>query len=254
MQANRFSLLRQSLPYAIFIVILVFSASCGPKFEEMTAQQIHEYGEGEFGDENYQNALDAYNALIDLYPFSIHVTEAELRSADCHYMRRHWTEAEAAYQAFFKRHPNHPRIDHVIFRIGMCNYKQKLAVDRDLDFTHRAEAAFSSVTSQHPESEHYQEAQERLAEVRHDLAKRERYVARHYWREKEYFASFKRWERIIRLYSDTEYFGEALYYGALCLLELDEQVDARRYLRLLLKKFPEGKYAEKAKELLSQLE
>ena len=233
----------------IFILMLSFFAGCGPKFDTMTAEQIYKFGEEKYGKKSYSDAIDAYEALIDLYPFSTYVTGAELRIADAQFMRHRWTEAEAAYDAFAKRHPTHEQIDHVIFRSGMCSYNEKMAIDRDLQSTQKAEQSFSQVVNRYPSSTYYAEAQTRLREVRDDLAARERYVAKQYWRDDEYYASYQRWERITQLYSDTKYYEEALYYGARCLIELDERSEAQRYIDMLLRKFPEGKYASKAKSL-----
>lgn len=235
---------------AVVGALLCLATSCGPKFDQMTANEINQYASEKFVKKKYTDAIEAYEALIDLYPFSTHVTGAELGIADANYARRRWIEAEVAYDAFAQRHPSHAKIDHVFFRSGMCSYKQKLAIDRDQAQTQKAEGSFSRVVSQHPDSDYYGEARVRLKEVRTDLAKRERYVAKHYWRDKEYYAAFKRYERIIRLFSDTKYFEESLYYGARCLIYLDEGVEARRLLNLLVRKFPEGKYAEDAKKLL----
>jgi len=254
MYLNRQRLINWALRALLIAILVGFAGACGPKYEEMSAQQIYEYGENQFADEDFQDAIEAYEALIDLYPFSVFVTRAELGIADANFMKKRWPEAEAAYESFAKRHPNHEEIDHVIFRIGMCNYEQKLAIDRDQVFTQRAEQRFAEVLSRHPNSRYTTQAQQKLAEVRNELAERERYIARHYWREKEYYASYKRWERINRLFADTEYHEEALYYAARCLFKLDERGEAIRHLELLLEKFPEGDYAGKARSLLSEMQ
>ena len=235
------------------LLVLTIVTACGPKFEEMTAAQLHEYAQTKFAKRNFQDAVDAYEALIDLYPFSLYVTEAELGIADAYYMKRRWIEAEAAYDSFATRHPNHDRIDHVYFRSGMSAYEQKLAIDRDQAATQKSEADLSRVVSQYPDSQYFAEARLRLSEVRNDLAKRERYVAKHYWRNKEYYAAYKRYERVIRLFSDTDYYEESLYYGARCLIYLNEKDQAERLLRQLLRQNPEGKYADEAEDLLAKL-
>jgi outer membrane assembly lipoprotein YfiO len=134
----------------------------------------------------------------------------------------------------------------------MASYKQKMSIDRDLSETTKAEAQFSQLVSRYPSSSYYKEARERLKEVRNDLAERERYVAKHYWRDDEYYAAFKRYERIVQLYADTDYYEEALYYGARCLVKLDERAQAKRFLDLLLQKFPGGKYADDARQLMAE--
>ncbi|MDP8224173.1 MAG: outer membrane protein assembly factor BamD [Candidatus Lernaella stagnicola] len=237
---------------ALCCAIWLALASCGPRFEDMSAAEISSYAQDRFENKKYSDAIDAYEALIDLYPFSMYVTLAELGLADAEFARKRWIEAEAAYDAFAKRHPNHDKIDHAIYHSGMCSYEQKLAIDRDQTQTQKAESNLSKVVSQYPDSSYYAEARLHLKEVRNDLAKRERYVAKHYWRDKEYYAAYKRYERIFRLFSDTDYYEEALYYGARCLINLDENRQAERLLDQLLRRFPDGKYADDAKDLLAE--
>jgi outer membrane protein assembly factor BamD len=232
--------------------LLLLNAACGPRFETMTAQSIYEYGQARYAKGKYQESIEAWEKLIDLYPFSVHVTDAELGVADAHFKKRQYAEAEAAYDAFAKRHPTHEKADHVLYMTGMCGYKQKMAIDRDQTATIKAESSFSQVVSRYPNSTYYTDARLKLKEVRNDLAKRERYVAKFYWRDKEYFAALKRYERIIQLYADTDYYEEALFFGGRCLIYLDERDQARRYLEVLLQRFPEGKYAGDAKKLLAE--
>jgi len=248
----RHGLLRVA-PLVAALALLLLSAACGPKFDQMTAQEIYDYGQKNMKEGSFQDAIDAYNALIDLYPFSTYVTNAELGVADAHYGKRQWAEAQTAYDAFAKRHPNHEKIDHVIFRSGMCSYEQKMAMDRDQTQTEKAETQFSQLVSRFPSSSYYDDAKKKLKDVRNDLAGRERYIARHYWRNDEYYAAFKRFERIVQLYNDTDFYEEALYYGARCLVNLDERTQAKRYVDMLLQRFPGGKFAGDAKKLAGQL-
>lgn len=236
------------------LVGLLAAVGCGPSFKDMSAKQIYDYAQEKYDKKSYEDAIEAYEALIDLYPFSVYVTNSELGIADANFNKRRWVEAEAAYDSFIKQHPKHDRIDHVYYYSGMCGYKQKLSIDRDLAATQKAEMQFSQVVSRFPESSYLAEARLKLREVRNDLAKRERYVARHYWRDKEYYAAFKRYEQVIRLYADTDYYEEALYYAARCLANLDEKAEAKTYLKLLLGNYPEGKYADEAKDLQAKLE
>ncbi|MCZ7585164.1 MAG: outer membrane protein assembly factor BamD [Deltaproteobacteria bacterium] len=232
--------------------VLLFAAlpACGPKFDEMSPSQIYDYGESEFNDRSFSNAIEAYEALIDLYPFSTYVTQAELRIADSYFARKRWAEAAVAYEDFVERHPTNAAVPHCLHRLGLSHHKQKLAIDRDQAETHLAEQTLTRLVTQYPDYPDREDAEEKLREAREDLAARERYIARFYWREKEYYASLQRFERVVRDYSDTKFYAESLYYAGACLLRLDEGAEAKRRLDLLLAKFPDDRYADKARKLL----
>ncbi len=235
-----------------FCALVLFITACGPKFEEMSPREIFDYGTQKFEKEKYSDAIEAYEKLIDLYPFSMYVTVAELHIADSYYHRRRWVEAATAYEDFIDRHPTNKSTPHAMHYLGLSHYKMKRAIDRDQEETFLAQDALSRLATQFPDYSEIGDARDKLQEVRRDLAKRERYIARFYFREKEYYASLVRYQRIIRLYADTEYYPEALYYCASCYLKLEEKREAQRYVHMIQTKFPDNKYSEKAGELIDE--
>lgn len=237
---------------AILMAVIFFLVGCGKNFESMSAKEIYEFGSQKFEKKKYSEAIDAYNALIDLYPFSIFVSKAELGVADSQFKKRRWDEAIPSYEDFLERHPTNEQVPHVIYHLGMCYYKKKMAIDRDQTATFESENNFHKLITDYPESQYYAEAREKITLVRADLAKRERYVAKFYFREKEYYASLRRFLRVIRNYPDTKYFQEALYYSARCYLALGEDESAKQQLTLLKSKFPDGRYGRKAEKLLAK--
>ena len=191
--------------------------------------------------------------MIDLYPFSVYVSKAELGIADGYFEKHRYDEAIPAYEDYLNRHPTHEKVPHVIYYLGMCYYEKKMAIDRDQTASFLAETNFRRLVTDHQKSEYFTKAKIKLDEVRKDLAKRERYIARFYFRDKEYYASLMRNLRIIRDFPDTKYFEEALYYSAVCYYELGELKEAKRQVGLLNLKFPDGKYGKKAGKLLQKL-
>jgi outer membrane protein assembly factor BamD len=238
----------------ILLAALVLGTGCAKKWDQMSPQEIYEHGSEKLDNGNFSEAIEAYGALIDLYPFSVYVSKAELGIADSYFAKHRYEEAIPAYEDYLNRHPTSEQVPHVIYHLGMCYYERKLAVDRDLANTFSAERNFYELVADHPDSEFYAPAREKLSQVRADLAKRERYIAKFYYRDKEYYASLRRYQRVIRNFPDTKYFAEALYYSGVCYLELGEKDQAKRQVDLLLAKFPEGKYANKGKKLKEQLD
>ncbi len=240
--------------FFVFVAFGLALTACGPKFEEMSPREIFDYGSEKFEKEKYSDAIEAYEKLIDLYPFSMYVTEAELHIADSYFHRRRWIEAATAFEDFIDRHPTNKSTPHAMHYLGLSHYKMKRAIDRDQEETFLAQEALSRLATQYPDYSEIGDAREKLMEVRHDLAKRERYIGRFYFREGEYYASLVRYQRIVRLFADTEYYPEALYYCAYCYLRLEEKREAKRYIHMVNTKFPEHKFSEKAKELIDEQE
>lgn len=237
----------------LLALTIFYLVACGKSFEQMSAREIYDYGEKKFAKKRYSAALEAYQALIDLYPFSMYATESELRIADSHFKKRQWAEAVSSYEAFLERHPTHPKIPRVIQNLGMSNYKQKLAIDRDQHATSESLRYFSKLAREYPDSTETKESAVYLSKLKDELAKRERYIARFYWRDNEYYSSLERYLNIARLYPESRYYEEAIYYAGLCYVKLDEAKNAKRQFNLLVEKFPNGRYANRAKEALNKL-
>ncbi|MBZ0272367.1 outer membrane protein assembly factor BamD [bacterium] len=235
------------------VCAVILASACGPKFEEMSPREVYEYGETEFADKDYNDAIKAYEALIDLYPFSIYVTQAELRIADSYFRRKRWAEAAVAYEDFVDKHPTNESVAHAVHHMGVSHYKEKRAIDRDQDETWAAESALSRVVTQYPDYAEAGDAREKLAEVREDLAARERYVGRFYRRENEPYAALQRYLVVVRDYPDTKYYPEALYFAGVSLVDLEEPAEARRYLELLADKFPDHKFGKRATDVLARI-
>lgn len=237
----------------ILVLLLIIGSGCAKRFDQMSAKEIYIYGNEKFEKGNYTEAVEAYENLIDLYPFSVFVSKAELGIADSYFAKKRYEEAMPAYKDFIDRHPTNEKVPHAIYNLGMCYFNKKMAIDRDQGATFEAEDNFRRLVTDYPDSDLYAKAKEKLSTVRKDLAKRERYIAKFYFKEGEYYASLRRYLRLIRNYPDTQYFEEALYYSAVCYFELGENNDAKRQISLLLLKFPDGKYVGKSKKLLEKL-
>ena len=226
---------------------------CAKKFEQMSPKEIYEFGSEKYTDKKFTSAIEAYEKLIDLYPFSVFVAKAELGIADSYFRKRRWEEAIPAYEDFILRHPTNDQVPHAVYNLGMCYYSERFAIDRDQTTTFKAEENFRRVVTSYPDSEYYDKAKSKLSDVRGNLAKRERYVAKFYFRDKEYYASLRRYLRVIQNYPDTKYFEEALFYSAMCYLELDEKESAMQQFKILQLKYSDGKYAKKADKVIEKL-
>jgi len=96
-----------------------------------------------FNKRYYEEALKRFEEVKSSFPDSPpYTTWAELKVADCHFLKESYPEAIAAYEEFKKIHPAHEEIPYVQYQLGMCHYNQILDLDRDQTSTRKALSTF----------------------------------------------------------------------------------------------------------------
>jgi outer membrane protein assembly factor BamD len=166
----------------------------------------------------------------DSPPFS---TWAELKVADCHFLKAEYVEAIAAYEEFKKIHPTHEDIPYVQYQIAMGYFNQMLSPDRDQTFTKKALSGFEYLIANYPASLFADKSREKIEALKKQLADHEFYIGNYYYKQGRYQAAAVRFREVVEKYPKSP--------------------DADRTLMLLAKSYIEVGQGEKAKEALSRL-
>jgi outer membrane protein assembly factor BamD len=214
---KRFSI----LPILVMVIFLLSSA-CSKHKDEKTAEQLAEEGNTYFEKENYKDAIASYEKLTDWYPFSTHAKEAELRIADAHYYLEEYEQAIVAYNDFSQLHPRDPKIAYVLYQIGRCYYDQIEQADRDQTPAANAIDAFRNLTLQFPDSDYTKEVAAYMDECMKNLAEKDMYVGRFYFKSRHYKAARERFVSVIKNYPDFGFHHEAQEYIERCDSQLAE--------------------------------
>ncbi len=170
---------------------------------EDSAQALAIKGMDAFNVGDYYEALQAFNEILDRYPFSPQAMLAELKAADCHYYRKEYLEAKMLYQEFEERHPTNEAIPYVMFQIGMCDFLRTDRIDRDITGARDAIKSFSRLLRAYPDSPYSREARARIAAAREFLVNHEYFVAVFYVRTKEYSQAIHRLKYLLSMYPDS---------------------------------------------------
>ena len=190
----------------LFLCLAVGTAGCacltGSKQVE-SAEELAEKGMESFEDEDYKDALEAFNTLKERYPYSRYAILAELKVADAHFYREEYPEAIAAYEDFVQLHPKNEAIPYVKYQIGVSYYEQRLGKDRDQTPTRMAILSFERLLREHSDSAYASEATKKINDCRKLLAEHELYVGRFYYKSKHYSAALGRLEGVLTGYMDV---------------------------------------------------
>ena len=192
------------------------------KEETGSAQQLAWDGMDAFEDGDYNDAIENFQQLKDLYPFSKYAILAELKIADAQYQLEQYEEAIFAYEEFEKLHPRNEAIPYVIYQIGLCYFDQIDTIDRDQTPARKALETFQRLSKQFPKDQYARSAAEHIPKCLKSLAGHDYYVGFFYYKSKHYKAALSRFMSVLSNYPDVGYHQEALEYIAICEASLSE--------------------------------
>lgn len=197
--------------------------------------------------DRYQVAIQRYMEVKNKFPYSSYAVQAELAIADVHFKNESYEEAQISYQNFRELHPKHPKIDYVIFRIGLSYYQQlPETFDRDITLANDAIYSFNELIKKYPNSEYYQQAQDYRRKAFTMLNEKELYIADFYFTHEQYDSALLRYESSYRKYTGFGLEPRSLLGAIKSSKKLDNHDDVKKYGDLLTSKFPNSDEAKEA--------
>ena len=191
--------------------------------EELSPPELMAEGMERMESGNFKEAVEAFQNVKDRYPYSRYAITAELKVADALFMTEEFDEALDAYDEFERLHPKNEDIPYVIYRKGMCHFRQITTIDREQSHTLRAKEEFERLVKRFPRDDYANRARKNLRKCLIYLAEYELRVARFYFKMGKYKAALERYNYIIQNYPDMGQYHEALEYIAKCKEKLSEE-------------------------------
>jgi outer membrane protein assembly factor BamD len=166
----------------------------------------------EFNDGSYKKAQEYFVRVKEQYPLHELAILAEIGIADSLYSDKNYVEAESAYSDFISLHPVNENVPYAIYQKGMCHYNQIGAIDRDMTEATKARREWETLIARYPESKFFTMAEKMLRDVKQQLAEREFYIGKFYFRQKKYQAALARFEKVAGEYSNVGLDYKIEYY------------------------------------------
>lgn len=220
------------------------------EYPDYTAERFRDEAAEAMENENYQKAIELYEALESRYPFGEYAAQTQLDIAYAYFKNQEPEAALAATERFIKTHPRNPSVDYAYYLKGLINYNRGIGFmdrflptdssKRDPGYAREAYANFAELIQRYPESQYAPDAEKRMIALKNNMAMYEVHVARYYMRRKAYIAAISRASYVIEKYQRTP----AVPYALLVLqdgytkLGLDDLAsDAERVYAL---NYPDG--------------
>lgn len=205
------------------------------------AAVVYERARKALENQDYENAIRLYEALVARFPFGAEARQARLDLIYAYYKGRETESALDQADTFMRENPTHPRLDYAWYVKGLVDFERSsnfienwFNVDLDARPPQTALRAFNSfrkVVEDYPRSEYAHDARRRMVHLRNRLADYELYVARHYMERKSWIGAARRARGVIEQYDGAPAVREALEvliecYDRLGMKDLADQTRA----------------------------
>ncbi|MDR0695611.1 MAG: outer membrane protein assembly factor BamD [Holosporales bacterium] len=218
--------------------------------KKQSAETIFASGQKEMKAGNHNVAVKIFEELERLHPYSRLNADAQLNAGQCHYTKKRYDEAAAAFAVFVKTYPTNEKVPYALYMLGKLYYEQMPIVSRDQEQTVLALDYFNELCERYPDSKYVEDARRKIAELRQHVAGREVYVAMFYQAHNNYAAAIGRLNTVVELYRDTEHAPEALHRLVECYVAMGAREEAVKVNKLLQSRHPETSWAGHSRSLL----
>jgi len=215
---------------------------------------VYERARSSLDNQDYENAIRLYEALVARYPFVPEARQARLDLIYAYYKGRESESALDQADTFIRENPTHPRIDYAWYVKGLVDFERSANLlerwfEVDLDArppqtARRSLNSFRKLLEEFPKSEYAHDARRRMIHLRNRLADYDLHVARYYVEREAWIGAARRARETIEQYDGAPAVREALEILILCYDRLDMQELAAQTREVYVANY--GATAEKA--------
>ena len=114
------------MKWMLWVVLALMIGGCASKEPQDFAEDktLYEHAMSLYEKRSYSDSIPFFESLYNRFPQSPYAIVSRLKVPDAYFERDDFLEAEVHYQSFRSLHPSHEQIPYVVFRIGMCHFKQ----------------------------------------------------------------------------------------------------------------------------------
>ena len=246
----------------------IFGGGGDDKYADLTEgvapgrdRELFEVAAKEVRKGNYDTGRLLFNTIITTYPDSPFLPLSKLAIADSFYLEGTTSaliQAAQAYQDWRTFFPTDPLSDRVMLKEAEAEMRQMGLANRDVTRARKAEQRLKALLQQFPNTPIRKDVETRLIEVQENLGMHSLQIARFY-RDKFYRGvgglkgAQSRALEIVQKYPHFSYMDEVLFMLGDLYIQEEEPDEAAKYFQMVARDFPNGDFAEKARDELTKI-
>ena len=207
------------IKYIGLIILTVLITACNTvtdpsaQFKGQTAAQIYYGGERALADGKYSTAVQHFEGLDALYPFSDYAEQAQLDIIYAYYESGDAASAAAAAERFTHLYPRSANVDYAYYMKGVADFNQDRGWEQkyfptplaqlDPGTARKSFNDFATLVQLFPDSPYAPDARQHMVYLRNLFADNELGVAHFYLQRQSYVAAINRANYILQNYQGT---------------------------------------------------
>jgi outer membrane protein assembly factor BamD len=241
------------------IIILIITSifwGCSSSYDttNMTPEERLNFAKNLYQQEDYQEAIDEFQALILQYPGSTIIDDSQYYLSMSRFMREEYILAAFEFSKLIKNMSTSEFLADAQFMLAECYYRLSPEPELDQSYTKKAIEEYQAFIDFFPLNEKVLEAEQKIRTLNTKLAKKEYDTARIYEKMEFYNASMKYYDSVMELYHDTEYAPLALYNKIFILDTRKSPSKALEESNKFIDKYPDHPNAKEVIEFKNDLE
>ena len=246
----------------ILIIIYIFLVSCSNQEKEISTikkldqsqEMVSTYKEGyealEKGDMYF--AANKFLEAELLYPQSIWAPKSALMASYSFYLQNFYSEAIMNLNRYINTYPTDKNIAYAHYLIAMCYYETIEDEKRDAAPIERAKDKFNFIIKNYSDTDFAMDASFKVELINDFLASKEMYLGRHYIKKEKWIPAIKRFQHIVKDYSQTVFIEEALHRLVEINYKLGLLEESKKYANLLGYNYQSSMWYEKSYKVFNQ--
>ena len=236
-----------ALAVAAGLAVLVACASTPPN-EVLPASDEYRRGREAFDRGDFHDAITHLNRLVLNYPEDENVVEARYLLGLANFETEEYPSAAQDFERFQSDYPADSLADDALYWAGRSYEAQSLKPELDQSDTRRAISSYTDLLRQYPGSEHVEDAEGRVAELRERLAEKDYMNARFYSRQELWEAAEIYARSLIEEFPQSSWVAPAYLVLLRSFEAQGKSVEAAAARETLLDQFPESPEAAEVRQ------
>lgn len=238
----------------LYIIIIIFAIyGCAKEVElDKPATYYEEMGDTLASEGKYAKAAERYEQALVRAESPEYAATIQLALADSYFLAGKYIDAIPVYEVYLEVYQGWESAKLATVRVGLAYFNLVRYASQDQTNTERALFYLEEVKKKYPDLVEEYDVDLRIQLLRERLAKKEMQIAFYYARILEPEPEFLRYKYVVTHYSDTIYYGEAVYKVVKLLLKKDEVDEAEYYLLKLISDDKENKFVAKTQKLIDK--
>lgn len=238
----------------VFVTLFLFACSSTLDTTNMTPEERLAYSIKLYDEEDYEEAVKEFEAIILQYPGSSIIDDGQYYLAMTRYQREEYILAAYQFSKLIKGMPSSEFLADAQYMLADCYYELSPDYTLDQQYSKKAVEEYQVFIDFFPLNPKVSEAEIKIQELNDKLARKEFDAARIYEKMEYYTAAFKYYDSVMEVYHDTQYAPLALYKKINLLVERDDESEALKDSQKFLQKYPEHQNFSDVEKIKNSLE